>query len=215
MNKQRGFSLIETVVSVSIVLVLAAIAMPVVNKFSEKGKEATCYGNGRQLGLAMARYTSENEGYINGMGAVIVGTDKTSWMTRIREYFEADAYADIRTKFICPAHPKILKENDAHVGWAFNTQFIPVNNTLVKMVTVPNPARTIYAAEGYRDFDWDAGDGQREGFSVPTAFVKKNVIAPGERVFFPHAGKSVAVFLDGHAELLKAPIARDLWAVQK
>lgn len=213
--KQRGFTMIEMVVSISILLVLAAIAMPVVSSFSEKGKEAACYGNGRQLGLAMSRYSAENEGTINGMGAVIVGTEKTSWMTRIREYFEADAYADVRSKFICPAHPKIVRDNDAHVGWAFNTQFIPVNNMLVRMVSVPNPARTIYAAEGYRDFDWDAGDGQRKGFTVPTGFVKKNVIAPGERVFFPHGGKSVAVFLDGHVEMLQAPVPRDLWAVQK
>jgi prepilin-type N-terminal cleavage/methylation domain-containing protein/prepilin-type processing-associated H-X9-DG protein len=212
---QRGFTMIEIVVSISILLVLAAIAMPVVNSFSEKGKEAACYANGRQLGLAMSRYSSENEGTINGMGAVIVGTEKTSWMTRIREYFEADAYADIRSKFICPAHPKVVRDNDAHVGWAFNTQFIPVNNTLVRMVAVPNPSRTIYAAEGYRDFDWDAGDGQRTGFTAPTGFVKKNVIATGERVFFPHGGKSVVVFLDGHVETLKAPIPRELWAVQK
>ena len=83
------------------------------------------------------------------------------------------------------------------------------------MISVPQPAKKIYASEGYRDFDWDSGDGNKPGYKMPSAFAKKNTMRAGERVFFPHHGASVTVFIDGHVQQLTSPISRDLWALQK
>lgn len=214
-KKTAAFTLIELLASVSIVAVLAAVAVPTFGTMREKGNETDCLGNGRQLGLAMTRYAAEHSNAINGLGQVDEGGSFSNWMNRMSPYFEVDRYADIRSNFICRSHPKFVRDNDAHFGWAINTQFIPTETGLKRHASVSNPARTIYAAEGYRDFDWQAGDGHKDGFTVPKAFAKKNTIAAGERVFFPHRGRTVAVFLDGHSELLAAPIPRDLWAVEK
>lgn len=215
-NSRRAFTLIEVLVSVSIVGVLAAIALPAIGSMKERGNEAGCLANAKQLGMAMTRYASDNDGAVTSMGQVLEDNgEKSNWMTRIRPYFEADVYADSRTKFICRSHPQFVKNNDAHVGWAFNTQLAPSGSQQVRMISVPQPARTIYAAEGYRDFDWDAGDGNKPGYTMPKAFAKKNTMGNGERVFFPHHGSSVTVFIDGHAEQLSSPISRDLWALQK
>lgn len=59
MTRRRGFTLVEIVVVLAIVMLLAALLLPVLNSARVKGRQAACASNLRQLGLAVTMYTQD------------------------------------------------------------------------------------------------------------------------------------------------------------
>ena len=58
--KRAGFTLIELIVSLTIVIVLAAISVPVYSRVTEGAKAAACMSNLRQIGTALNLYLGEH-----------------------------------------------------------------------------------------------------------------------------------------------------------
>ena len=58
----RGFTLMEILVVVAIILVLAAIALPVVSSVKMRANKANAMSNMRQLGAGFLTYASQNDG---------------------------------------------------------------------------------------------------------------------------------------------------------
>lgn len=57
-----GFTLIELLVVISVITLLVAILLPVMNRAREMGQRAVCLSNLRQLTLAWILYAEENDG---------------------------------------------------------------------------------------------------------------------------------------------------------
>ncbi len=66
MNKPnyRGFTLIELLVVIAIISILAAILFPVFATAREKARQTTCASNQKQILLACAQYSQDNDEYI-------------------------------------------------------------------------------------------------------------------------------------------------------
>jgi len=61
-SRLGGFSLVETVVSIGIVMILMSLALPAFGSLRNEGRRLASASNLRQIGLAYSQYTDENDG---------------------------------------------------------------------------------------------------------------------------------------------------------
>ena len=84
MTRRSGFTLIELLVVISIIAVLAAMLFPVFARAREKGRQAACSSNLRQLGMADAMYRSDYDECCLPMRVNLVG--RIWWMVLLQPY---------------------------------------------------------------------------------------------------------------------------------
>jgi prepilin-type N-terminal cleavage/methylation domain-containing protein len=64
-NRHRGFTLVELLVCITIIIVLAALVFSITGKIRASAQQATAMSSLRQIGIANVAYSSENNGDIN------------------------------------------------------------------------------------------------------------------------------------------------------
>lgn len=99
MKHERGFTLVEVMVTVVIVAILAAVAIPAYNNYVMRGKIAEATTNLSSLRVSMEQYFQDNRTYQNG-GVVCGATMPTSPAVR---YFTFTCNAPTTTTYTITA----------------------------------------------------------------------------------------------------------------
>jgi type IV pilus assembly protein PilE len=80
-NKQRGFTLIELMMALTIVVILAAIAVPAYRNYIATARETEGHNNLAALQMAQEEYFSENNAYFAGADTATLETNSNGLWT--------------------------------------------------------------------------------------------------------------------------------------
>lgn len=126
--KKSAFTLIELLVVISIIAILASLAIPAYTKVMEKGKVVQDANNLRQLGLGIVQYTTDNnDSYFPGSPGT--GGSGASWVNSINPKF-----VPVWKVFQSPFDKRIGSESGATapvspISYDFNTWLLGANTT--------------------------------------------------------------------------------------
>jgi len=119
--RRAGFSLIELLVVLAIVVLLAGLLMPAMRLVRQAAKAAQCMSSLRQTGIAMQAYVLDNEGYYptarqDGVSGAFSG--QRHWYELLQNYVESDnrdGFAGADRRDIAAGGRNVLRDCPAFV----------------------------------------------------------------------------------------------------
>jgi prepilin-type N-terminal cleavage/methylation domain-containing protein/prepilin-type processing-associated H-X9-DG protein len=229
----RGFTLVELLVTITIVVVLAAIVFVMTGKIRTSAQQTSMVSAMRQIGQANIGYSSENNGAINVIrdanesgGAKWVSE---SFMGRMQPYLFADLDQGNQgnlAKRLNQAYGDLLGTSDIKTMAGTVFDGVPVT-------TDGSTIRTPFACNLNLKPGWKKAPQRMASHGDPASIIHltygRYYITPelaqkytplpqaGENrrcvYFFPNR-QAAFCFLDGHVELLSAPVEQRLFGVR-
>ncbi len=154
-NFKNGFSLMELMTAICIIVILGAVSMPFAKVLRSQGENIRCVSNLRQLGSGILSYTADNDGFLPGplLSGQYPFTDSLPAYGRYSQLSNLlKSYLDFRGEeaqrgrdniLICPAFKRAVPDYAAAVAYGVNIQ--------VRMDGKPEPRQPF----GYaNELDW-------------------------------------------------------------
>lgn len=132
LGRRGGFTLVDTLTSMAIVVTLLAIMAPFLSGARETARRVVCSSNIRQIGLGLAMYYQGNRDHfpdsVNAAKFVVVnspGTPQAMMKLRINNFQDWDGlgllysgeYLDARGVFYCPSHHGNYPQSSFTEAW--------------------------------------------------------------------------------------------------
>jgi len=162
----HGFTLIEVLVVIAIVAVLASLLLPVLGKSKGKAHGIVCMNHIKQLSIAWALYTDENEDrLVNNHGIQETLRRKENWANNLQDWGTRDGNTNLldltsgklapylsgdTAVFKCPSDRSVAENGPRIRSMSMNSlvgdpgeltnQFNPQMVQFFKMTEIPTPA---------------------------------------------------------------------------
>ena len=217
-RRNRRFTLVELLVVIAVIVILAALGLPVYRSARETAKRAACINNQKTFGEYIRQFAGENNGSINGL----LGNWK-KWLGNVAvnagsSYdFTADEYARFEDKKIDAVAREILKiarcpgdvtrgrqsygRNDPYGLWTMKDHSKRVVQSRIPDINAPSDL--IILGERWSNFN-DVAKNSDQQYAVCAPFhlrpQRTDQDAAGEDWNTIHKGLIPLLYLDGHLQ---------------
>ena len=220
-NKKSNiaFTLVELLVVISIIGLLAGLAVPAINGGLKSAKAGACLSNLHQIGIATMAYAADNSFKLPPGGS----DGENNWARDVYNYCGGgDSRESKKTLFICPGSLKPVK-TDVVAGqipltYSAHKGLMPTgSNTVVQLSSVARPTEVILAGDGCQVavggyagyvidspsiFSMQTGKGGSGSMETPILTSPDSDSGSQGALRYRHAGKVNVVMCDGHAEAI-------------
>lgn len=221
MKRRSGFTLIELLVVIAIIAILAALLTPALGGARNKAKQVLCMNNLKQWGTATALYLQENDDRFpySRDRTINVGDGDVIWFDMLYRYVGiAPSTAWPGVQFMpgrrknttiknCPVKDALSApaDNGTATDYGVNAHLFgyrqpdgsidnPDNAVVGRAGEITKMDRTLMFMDGW--------------YQIPywSFLARTNPSYMYAGAQYRHAGGATALFVDGHAELLKSPV---------
>jgi prepilin-type processing-associated H-X9-DG protein/prepilin-type N-terminal cleavage/methylation domain-containing protein len=219
-NKKRApyiaFTLVELLVVITIIGLLAGLAVPAINGGLKSSKAGACLSNLHQIGIATMAYAADNSFKLPDAGA---GTPE--WATTLASFVSTDTKSK-KSIFVCPGCEKPVQEGSSTtvaVTYGMHGGLMPKGGTASNISSVVRATEVILAADMCQDpgnKGWSpycienpsivtSQSGGRSAINLTTPIATSTDADVGNNPWmrYRHSGKVNVVMCDGHSEAIK------------
>jgi prepilin-type processing-associated H-X9-DG protein/prepilin-type N-terminal cleavage/methylation domain-containing protein len=206
-----AFTLVELLVVISIIGLLAGLAVPAISSGLKSAKAGACLSNLHQIGVATMAYAADNSFKLPDAGA-----SSPEWATTLASFVSTTTKSK-KSIFVCPGCLKSVEDGTATtvaVTYGMHSGLMPKGGTASNISSVVRPTEVILAGDvcqnpgnkGWSPYSIEkpsifASQSGSLNTAISTATDADSGNNPWLR--YRHSGKVNVVMVDGHAEAIK------------